>query len=72
MKLRQAINHCKRILEAARLAGPTKTKESFTFQKLGNFWRVANSVLNESKSAIPPLFNDPEVFSSVSDKAKSW
>ena len=29
-----------------------------------------NLVLNKGKSAIPPLFNDPEVLSSASDKAK--
>ena len=35
-----------------------------------DFWRIANSVLNQGKSAIPPLFNGPEVLSSASDKAK--
>ena len=34
------------------------------------FWRIANSVLNKVKSAIPPLFNGPEVLSSASDKVK--
>ena len=34
------------------------------------FWRIANSVLNKGKSAIPPLFYGPEVLSSASDKAK--
>ena len=29
-----------------------------------------NSVLNKGKSAIPPPFNGPEVFSSASDKTK--
>ena len=50
----------------------TKTKESITSQKLGSrdFWRIANSVLNKGKSAIPPLFNGPKVLSSASDKAK--
>ena len=40
--------------------------------KLGsrNFWQIANSVLSKGKSAIPPLFNGPEVLSSASDKAK--
>ena len=33
-------------------------------------WRIANSVLNKGKSAIPPLFNRLEVLSSASDKAK--
>ena len=43
---------------------------NFTSQKLGSrdFWRIANSVLNETKSAILLLFNDQEVLSSASDK----
>ena len=49
-----------------------KTKKSVTLQKLGSqdFWRIANSVLNKVKSAIPPLFHNPEVLFSASDKAK--
>ena len=72
VKFRQASNRFKRVPGAAKLAYATKTKESITFQKLGSrdFWRIANSVLNEGKSAIPPLFNGPEVLSSASDKAK--
>ena len=72
VKFRQASNHCKRVLEAAKLAYTNKTKESITSQKLGSrdFWRIANSVLNKGKSAIPPLFNGLEVLSSASDKAK--
>ena len=72
LKFRQAINLCERILEAAKLAYATKTRESITSQKPGsrNFWRIANSVLKKDKSAIPPIFNDPQVFSSASDKAK--
>ena len=35
-----------------------------------NFWRIANSVLNGGKSAIPPLFNGLEVLTFASDKAK--
>ena len=72
VKFRQASNRCKRVLEAAKLAYATKTKESITSQKLGSrdFWRIANSVLIKGKSAIPPLFNGPEVFSSASDRAK--
>ena len=40
VKFRQASNHCKRFLEAAKLAYATKTKESITSQKLGSrdFW----------------------------------
>ena len=72
VKFRHASNRWKRIFEAAKLAYANKTKESFTSQKLGSrdFWRIANSVLNKGKSAIPPLFNRPEVLSSASDKAK--
>ena len=49
-----------------------KTKESMTFQKHSSwdFLRIANSVVNKDKSAIPPLFNGLEVLSSASDKAK--
>ena len=68
VKFRQACNSCKRVLEAAKLATcATKTKESITSQKLGSrdLWRIANSVLNKGKSTIPPLFNGPEVLSSV-------
>ena len=72
VKSRCASNHCKRVLEASKLAYATKTKESITSQKLGSldFWRIANSVLTKGKSAIPPLFNGPEMLSSASDKAK--
>ena len=72
VKFRQASNRCKRVLEAAKLAYATKTKESVTSQNLGSrdFWRIANSVLNKGKSVIPPLFNGPEALSSASDKAK--
>ena len=72
VKFRQPSNLCKRVLEDAKLACANKTKESVTSQKLGSrdFWRIANSVLNKGKSAIPPLFNSPEVLSSASDKAK--
>ena len=72
VKFRQASNRCKRVLEAAKLAYATKTKESITFQKLGSqdFWQIANSVLNKGKSAIPPLINSPEVLFSASNKRK--
>ena len=41
-------------------------------KRLGSrdFWRIANSVLSKGKSAIPPLFNSPEVLSSAADKGK--
>ena len=73
MKFRQANNRCKRVLEAAKLAYATrKKKESITSQKNGSlgFWRIANSVFNKGKSAIPHLFNGPEVLSFASGKEK--
>ena len=71
VKLIQASYHCKRFLEAVKLAYATKT-ESITSQKLRSWdsWRNANSVLNKVKFAIPPLFNGPELLSSAFDKAK--
>ena len=76
-KFRQAINRCKRVLEAAyayatKIAYATKTKESNTSQKRGSwdFRQIGNSVLSKGKSSIPPLFNGPEVLSTASDKAK--
>ena len=33
---RKASNHCKRVLEAAKVTYATKTKESITSQKLGS------------------------------------
>ena len=49
-----------------------KQKSLITSRKLGScdFCQIANSVLNKGKSAIPPLFNGPELLSSASDKAK--
>ena len=72
VKFRQTSNHCKRVVEAAKLSYANKTKESITSQRLGSrdFWRIANSVLNKGKSVIPPLFNGPKVLSSASDEAK--
>ena len=72
VNFRQPSNFCKRVLDAAKLAHANKTKESIISQKIGScdFCRIANSVLSKGKSAIPPLFNGPEVLSSASDKAK--
>ena len=72
VKFRQASNQCKRVLEAAKLPYANIKKDSITSQKLvpRDFLRIANNVLNISKSAIFPLFNGPEVPSSTSDKGK--
>ena len=47
-------------------------QDSIDSQKLGSLdvWRNANSVLNNGKSVTTPLFNDLEVLSYTSDKAK--
>ena len=72
VKFRQTSCHCKRVLEAAKLAYAIKSKEIITSQKLGSwdFQGIANSLLNKGKSAIPPLFNNTEVLSFTSDIAK--
>ena len=72
VELRQASNCYKRVLEAPKLPYANKTKESITSQKLWSrdFWWIDNSVLNKSKSAIPPLFNGLELLSSASNKVK--
>ena len=74
VKFRQASNHCKQVLEAAKLAYATKTKESITSQKLGSwdFWQATGGVLGKGKSAVPSLFKGLGVLSSASDKAKSF
>ena len=72
VKSRQSINRCKRVLEASKLAHTTKQKSPSLPRNLalGTFGQNANSVLKKGKSALPPLFNGPEVLSSASDKAK--
>ena len=59
-------------LEAAKLEYGNKIIGFIICQKLDywDFLQIANSVLKKGKSAIPLLFNGPEVLSSVSDKAK--
>ena len=71
VKFKQASDCCKKILEAAKLVYANKTKEFITSRKFGSqdFWQIA-SVLNKSKSAIPPLFKGPEMWPSASEKAK--
>ena len=71
-EFRKASNCCKRVLETVKPRYATKTKESITSKKLRSwkFWRIANSVLSNDKSATPPLFDGPEVLFSASDKAK--
>ena len=67
VNFRQASKRCKRVLEVAKLAYANKAKESIASQKLRfqDFWQIAYSFLNRIKSAIPPLFNSWEVFSSA-------
>ena len=58
--------------KGSKLACANKTKECIFFQKPGSqdFWQIANSILNEGKSAIPPPLNGPELLSSASDKVR--
>ena len=71
MKLKQASNRCKRVVEFAKLAYTNKTRGFITSQKLVSCDILGKaSVLNKGISAIPPLFNDPEVLFSGSEKAK--
>ena len=60
------------VLKAAKPAYANKRKESVTSQKLGSwdFCQITNKVFNTVKSAMLPLFNNPEVLSSTSDKIK--
>ena len=60
---RQINNRSEKVLKTARLADASIRKDISTFQKLGSrdIWRIVKSVLSKCKSAIPPLFNSPEV-----------
>ena len=71
-KFIRASNHCNRVLETAKLAYVNKAKETITSQKLNcrDFWRIVNSVLNNVKSTVPPLFHDSDVLSFTLDKTK--
>ena len=59
VKFRQASNRCKRVLEAAKLAYATKTKESLTSHKLGSryFWYICNSALTKVNLLFPSITN---------------
>ena len=66
VRFRQASNHCKRVLEAAKLAYATKTKdfitppETWLAELFGELLIVFSTKVN---LAIPPLFKGPEVLS---------
>ena len=64
LKFRQASNHYKRVLEAAKLAYSKKI--TCLLGLLANCF----SVLSKGKSTVPPQFNSPELLSSASDRAK--
>ena len=51
------------VLETTKGAYANKTKESIISPKLASqdFYGIANSVPNKGKSALSPLFNDPDV-----------
>ena len=60
----QASNHCKRVLEAAKLAHGNKI--TWLLGLLANCY----SALSKCKFTIPPQFNSPKVLSSASDREK--
>ena len=59
VKFRQASNHCKRVLEAAKLAYANKTKEPITSQKLNSrdFWQIANIVFSTKVNLLYLLYS---------------
>ena len=69
-QFRLARNNCKKVLDNAKRHCAESVQESISTQRLGcgDFWRIANSVLNRNKSTIPVLFNGPEVRTSPTDK----
>ena len=71
VKFSEVSIYCERVLEAVKLVYANNT-DSITSQKVGtrDFSQINNSVLSKGKSAIPLLFNGPEVLSSASDKTK--
>ena len=73
VNFRQAINGCKRVPEAVKLAYANIKQKSPSYARnlhLGTFDELPISVLNKGKSTIPPRFNDLEVLSFASDKLK--
>ena len=72
--MKEASNCFKRVFETAKLDYANEIKKSVTSQKLdsSDFWSIANSILNEGKSTISPLFNSPKMLSSSSDTVQSF
>ena len=69
VKVRQASNRCKRVLEAVKLACATCASSSVPRNlALGTFSEL--SIFSKGNSPIPHLLNGPEMLSSASDKAK--
>ena len=69
VKFRQASNRCKRFLKAAKLAYANKTRVNY-FPETWPSGLLPFCVLSKGQSAVPPLFLDPEVLPSASEKAK--
>ena len=70
VQFKQASSHYKRALEAAKLAYATKRNFHFPETWVSELLANCQSFLNKGKSAIPPLFNIPEVLPFASDKSK--
>ena len=69
---KKARNYCRKVLDSAKSSYKESTKRKIADQQLGSkdFWKIINSVLNKSKSNIPPLINGPEILQSSRDKAE--
>ena len=70
MKFRQASHHCKRVVEAPKLAYTNKGKESTTSRNLGIRTFSKLQIVFLAKVNLYPLFNHSEELSSGFDKAK--
>ena len=72
VKFRQDSNHCKRVLEAAKLAYANKTKEPITSQKLNScdFWEIANIVISTKANLLYLLYSTAWRCCLSDDKAK--
>ena len=72
MKFKEPDIVTREFLKLLNLLEPPKAKEFATSLRLNfrNIGRITDSIFNNSKPAIPPLLNGPEVLSPAFDKAK--
>lgn len=67
-----ACNQHKKVLKNAKSSYEQASHSKFENKKLSScvFWKISNKILNRGILPVPSSINDPEVISSVSDKAK--